>query len=203
MGKSSAKVVFDPLSEILCDDSGTEVGFAEGEEMDIWHELIRDCIAAGASIHTVDQDNRTPLDALVDSFWFPCFHSYLKMDRMYKQLEETLYGWLKDIVAAGVDLEGYGVSESSNRKKGTEFSGCHCRRYYGMPSEYHTRNCTFGFRLIGFSYGPHVTDWQFWLSDPRDIFAGEFWDMIETSQPENLNLEPQLDIPGSWTKVDG
>jgi hypothetical protein len=46
-------------------------------------------------------------------------------------------------------------------------------------------------RLINFSYGPNPEDWHFWLSDYTDEFAGEFWDMVE-------NTEPELPIPGAW-----
>jgi hypothetical protein len=33
------------------------------------------------------------------------------------------------------------------------------------------------FRLIGFTFGTRVDHW--WLSEPRDEFAGDFWQITE------------------------
>jgi len=43
--------------------------------------------------------------------------------------------------------------------------------------------------LIGFSYGPSPGDWQFWGSQPTDVFAGDFWKMMES---------PWERMPGAW-----
>lgn len=45
--------------------------------------------------------------------------------------------------------------------------------------------------LIGFTYGPSPDDWQFWGSQPTDIFAGDFWKMMES---------PWERMPGAWVE---
>ncbi|RYC63520.1 hypothetical protein CHU98_g2657, partial [Xylaria longipes] len=49
------------------------------------------------------------------------------------------------------------------------------------------------FRLIGFTYGPNPEDWAIYLSEPTDLFAGEFFGMINN---------PQRNIPGYWGDND-
>lgn len=176
-------------------------------DFDMWRELVRDCISAGASIEAVDLAKRTPLQALIDEFWPPGQfglgdgQSDWSLERVSGQLEDILYCWLADLAAAGVDLEKYGATESSIRQPGTEFTQCDCE-FHRVMNWYSEEYCTFafGFRLVGFSYGSLVTDWQFWFSNPTDIFAGDFWTMIETIQDDDLGPKPTLDIPGSWSE---
>jgi hypothetical protein len=169
--------------EPIYDNSVRDVDFKTGDNFGMWRELVRCCISAGASLEAVDLSMRTPLQALVDGFWHRDLKSYL--EKASGQLEYTLYCWLADLTAAGVDLEKYGATESSIRQ----------RRTLGDFTFHFT-----DFGLVGFSHGSLVTDWQFWFSNPRDIFAGDFWAMIEAIQDDDLGPEPTLDIPGSWSE---
>jgi hypothetical protein len=168
--------------EPIYDNSVCDVNFETGDNFGMWRELVRGCISAGASIEAVDLARRTPLQALIDAFWNPFRDSNWSLEKVSGQLEYTLYCWLADLAAAGVDLEKYGATESSIRQRRT------------------LADSTFRFRLVGFSYGSLVTDWQFWFSNPTDIFAGDFWAMIETLQDDDLGPQPTLDIPGSWSE---
>lgn len=44
-------------------------------------------------------------------------------------------------------------------------------------------------RIINFTYGPKVEDWEIWVSNPLDEWAGEFWYWVEN---------PELFAPGAW-----
>lgn len=194
MARGSAAAAFSISSE-------TGYGDLFESSLDQWRELVRDSISTGASIYAVDKEKRTPLDALVESFWSPLFDSYSKnSDKMFRQLESTIRWWLRDLVATGVDLNEYGATEYAIRKQRTEFLGCYCRYYQRLVPERHSQSCTFGFRLISFTYGPEISDWHFWLSDPRDKFAGDFWDLVESFNEEDSDSRAILHIPGSWTE---
>ncbi|KAI0481799.1 hypothetical protein F4859DRAFT_529542 [Xylaria cf. heliscus] len=97
--------------------------------------------------------------------------------------------WLRTLKEEGFDLVRYGRRELEMLYGGEiyrdfDVAVSYPRRqnepylYYRTP-----------FRLIGFTYGPNPEDWVIYLSEPTDLFAGEFWGMISN---------PQLNIPGSW-----
>lgn len=46
--------------------------------------------------------------------------------------------------------------------------------------------------LIGFKYGPEPEDWDIYWDEPTDMFAGEFWELIENPPPQ---------IPGAWEEA--
>ena len=43
--------------------------------------------------------------------------------------------------------------------------------------------------LIAYEFGPEPSDWDIYWSEPTDVFAGDFWNLIEN---------PPLQIPGAW-----
>ena len=43
--------------------------------------------------------------------------------------------------------------------------------------------------LLLFSYGPEASDWHIWHRHQGDVFAGDFWDMLE---------HPERRVPGAW-----
>ncbi|KAI0444950.1 hypothetical protein F4803DRAFT_208952 [Xylaria telfairii] len=101
----------------------------------------------------------------------------------------TLRVWLRTLKKEGVDLVCYGRREleilrEEDTYRDWEVAVSYPRRqtkpylYYGAS-----------FRLISFDYGPSPEDWVVYLSEPTDLFAGEFWRMIDN---------PQRNIPGSW-----
>jgi hypothetical protein len=88
----------------------------------------------------------------------------------------------------GVDLVQYRAKETALHLDGTMNSS-----FYILFSEYWIL-----IELIAFSYGPPPSDWHFWFSEPTDVYAGEFWAMIETSACEN---ELELPIPGVLSTI--
>jgi len=57
--------------------------------------------------------------------------------------------------------------------------------------------------MINFRYGTRPADWIFWLSEPTDQFAGDFWSLIE----DQIKLEAEqfptaLSMPGSWNNAE-
>ncbi|PMD38028.1 hypothetical protein L207DRAFT_584947 [Hyaloscypha variabilis F] len=81
-----------------------------------------------------------------------------------------------------------------------------------LPCDNHRHGIWF-FELIGFTFGVRIEDWHFWLSEPTDEFAGDFWYMIETwgfweSDDEesdfdcDSNCDSDFDleqaVPGAW-----
>jgi len=46
-------------------------------------------------------------------------------------------------------------------------------------------------RLVAFTYGTSIHDWRFWGSETTDIYAGEFWHMME---------HPWESMPGAWNE---
>ncbi|KAI0455437.1 hypothetical protein F5B21DRAFT_503254 [Xylaria acuta] len=97
--------------------------------------------------------------------------------------------WLSTLKEEGVDLVDYGRREleiihDEETYRDWDVAVSYPRRqdepylYYRTP-----------FRLIGFTYGPNPEDWVIYLSEPTDLFAGEFWGAINNPQPK---------IPGSW-----
>ncbi|KAI0400818.1 hypothetical protein F4802DRAFT_601709 [Xylaria palmicola] len=101
--------------------------------------------------------------------------------------------WLRTLKQEGVDLVRYGRREleilhEEETYRDWEVPVSYPRRqnepylYYRTP-----------FRLISFRYGPSPEDWVVYLSEPTDLFAGEFWRMIDN---------PQHNIPGSWVGDD-
>ncbi|KAK2789551.1 hypothetical protein FQN53_001670 [Emmonsiellopsis sp. PD_33] len=94
---------------------------------------------------------------------------------------------------AGVDLLQFGLREARLFTRGLVDQELRTRVARLSPergfSEFHFQIITI--RLIAFSYGPKPEDWRCWFSNFRDEWAGEFWDMVDSTEPE-------LPIPGSW-----
>lgn len=81
--------------------------------------------------------------------------------------------WLKDMKAAGVDLEKLGATEWCIWKDQSfqrEFNG-------GLH------------RVIGITYGSRPEDWYIWQSEPSDSFVGDFWALV--ARPAEI-------MPGGW-----
>jgi hypothetical protein len=55
-------------------------------------------------------------------------------------------------------------------------------------------------KLVDFSFGPQLETWKFWFLEPTDIFAGQFWAMLEGHhcQESMISQHSSLKIPGSW-----
>lgn len=111
-----------------------------------------------------------------DGWWERYFHGSIR-------------DWLKTLKERGVDLTEYGHREleilHSEEKNRDWYAPAMLPR--NPDQEYRYYNAVF--RLVGFQYGPDPDDWRVYLGEATDMFAGEFWEMVENPLPT---------IPGSW-----
>jgi hypothetical protein len=152
-----------------------------------WRDLAIKFIIAGAAVSAVDVSGRTPLCTLIDSYHAGSRMQYKKMlDRLIQILED----WILNLFKNGIDLQHYGEREKALRAQSTvagrlpNLNG-YTRSSFPQPVS---------FELTAFSFGPHPNDWHFWFADPSDLFAGEFWEMLEKDD----NVECNLLMPGGW-----
>lgn len=148
-----------------------------------WRRLIKDIITAGALLHAVNYDRRSILGNII---WTICSNQYIQDKTLFIGILQVLNIWLLDLQEVGVDLARYGSDEKALHLAGTINNTFKC--LYKLDDE------TF-VDLVSFSYGPSPGDWYFWFSEPTDIFAGEFWAMVEISK---CQYDFELPIPGSW-----
>jgi hypothetical protein len=150
-----------------------------------WSALLRDVLSAGSLLHVVDNEGNTPLCELLSRFFNLSEKTeYWNRDaKMIQYLSCTLYTWIYDLNASGIDLQQYGELETALGLKDEVNSS---RRLNFREERFH---------ILGFSYGPMVEDWKFWFSEPTDYLAGEFWTMIEKSPSHS---DSHCTIPGSW-----
>ena len=120
-------------------------------------------------------------------------HPRLRLGRVRGMGSDSMYTPIRILAqavhAAGVDLMRFGSEEASLLAKGLVDQDIMCTHhsafdYYG----YDKYDITI--RVIGFSYGPNPDDWQCWFSNFRDEYTGQFWEMVE-------NSEPELRVPGA------
>ncbi|KAI1111388.1 hypothetical protein F5Y14DRAFT_454037 [Nemania sp. NC0429] len=97
--------------------------------------------------------------------------------------------WLETLKENGIDLAEYGRRELEilHREEAN-------RDWYApamLPRNLDQEYTYYGavFRLVGFQYGPNPEDWKIYVSEATDMFAGEFWEMVENPLPT---------VPGSW-----
>jgi hypothetical protein len=172
-----------------------------------WRRLFRKVVAAGADLNTLDAWGRTPLCLLIHRF--PAFPLGLEYKHQWDLLH-LLKFWLEDLFDVGIDLLQYGALESlavQKRRDQEPTPECACFDYYGSgwePEECERRNeCYSPTRLINLHYGTRPEDWMFWLSEPADEFAGDFWSTIE--YPLELDEEDRpmvFKMPGSWNDAE-
>ncbi|KAJ8067556.1 hypothetical protein OCU04_004896 [Sclerotinia nivalis] len=110
--------------------------------------------------------------------------------------ERQLLDWLEILQSANVDLEQYGKKEMLLFKRHQSESCAPLLLKTPVTSVTYYVDwglvCEWGWtHVLGFRYGPRPEDWNFWLSEPTDQFAGDFWSLIE---------DPPLAtfIPGAW-----
>ncbi|KAF7534521.1 hypothetical protein G7054_g6189 [Neopestalotiopsis clavispora] len=112
-------------------------------------------------------------------------------------IEPGLRLWLNILRNAGVDLKEYGkkeaglfISQSVSEKPVTMYDvtfGDRLSRIHGGDAW----GAKFEVNLIGFQYGAEVDDWKLWWSEPSDVFAGDFWKLVES---------PYQPVPGAWVE---
>ncbi|KAK6853839.1 hypothetical protein PG995_010651 [Apiospora arundinis] len=101
----------------------------------------------------------------------------------------VLQKWVQDLVKADVDIKEYGSREHDILREIKAESRLSFK--IAAVALYKIRSGLRGYEvcLYGFTYGPNIEDWTILCNDPRDEFAGEFWDLVE---------DRPLDMPGAW-----
>ncbi|KAK5111287.1 hypothetical protein LTR85_012182 [Meristemomyces frigidus] len=144
--------------------------------------LIVHLIQAGLSPldATANYRGRTLLRSFMTCVYEVSCYPWQIYTQLYSVLDAALQEYIRTLQRAGVDLEEYGMVESSCD---ADWLGETCYLYSGdgLPRWYS--------KTFGLSYGPQPQDWHFWWQHPGDEYAGEFWDMID---------HPERTIPGAW-----
>ncbi|KAN0109982.1 ankyrin [Hyaloscypha variabilis] len=161
-------------------------------------------VSAGASVQSVNNEGHTLLTRMIygfcktaswetkdttDGFKIAC----RKPKEMFKIVNKLTKDWLFALLESGVDLHEYGAWESRSLQK--KNFRLYSRIYEShedrgdneedeedentVPNRQVRWYTIFHIRLINIEYGPDPKDWIFWLSEPSDPFAGDFWAMIE------------------------
>lgn len=140
-----------------------------------WNSLFFDFLRAGVDFHHV-VGGKTPFIAFLEGY----LASQVSLPEFgqvpwFGQLDFHVgfRSWLRNMKAAGLDLENLGAIEWciwKNENYEREFDG-------GLH------------RVTGITYGPDPEDWYIWLSEPSDSFAGEFWALV--ARPAEI-------MPGAW-----
>ncbi|TGO30105.1 hypothetical protein BPAE_0008g00970 [Botrytis paeoniae] len=149
--------------------------YSQDELEDNGVDLIKKMISAGMSLHTLDEDSETILQK---EFW-SCRRRLDVQEGKIWDLEM----WLGFLVNLGVNLNTYGEVESSIYKKKRMAQELDAPRGWLLE------------RVLGFKYGPCIEDWDLWVFEWTDEFAGDFWKLIENPLQAVL---ANLSIPGGW-----
>lgn len=153
-----------------------------------WAEFMGKLLIMDASnISKPDSSGLTPLMGLVRFwFWFSYTLKLLRIQVNPSLLQVVLRLWLGELRNIGIDLEKYAAKEMHSVDFGQrDFN------WGGRDDSLHGR-----VRLIKMECGPCPEDWHFWLSEPTDEFAGDFWTMTEDQE------EFRPTVPGSWVDED-
>lgn len=77
--------------------SKTMVTCTDGNYM--WRELEREVIAAGASLHAINEDRRSPLCILIEKYTHEYYLGAEQAGFPLNGLKNLLYGWLADLLS--------------------------------------------------------------------------------------------------------
>ncbi|PLB41296.1 uncharacterized protein BDW47DRAFT_133687 [Aspergillus candidus] len=148
-----------------------------------WNNMLHEFLLIGGDIHHVNSGETPFLSFLVGYIGWLARKKYRVM-----AWNIGFRVWLKELQAIGIDLQQFGKNEKRIWK--TEVSE--------FEQEYFGWEFLWGYEqwprpLMGFSYGPSPDDWNIWVSEKTDHYAGEFWEMIE--------MEPE-EMPGAWPVND-
>jgi hypothetical protein len=116
-------------------------------------------------------------------------------------MEARLHAWLTLLKGTGVDLQIYG-QEEWNRFQALRRD---CERPWEYRHGVKAHRCeevsegTFDEfeslpTLTAFTYGEEVSDWKLWLLHPGDVYAGQFWRLIEQNGIYCRH------VPGGWVE---
>ncbi|KAJ0315255.1 hypothetical protein COL5a_012048 [Colletotrichum fioriniae] len=127
--------------------------------------------------------------------------------------QRVLRQWLRAIRDAGIDLLQYGIDEMRTLDSATaaDLRGAFgaeaivaSRRHVRNPlkrreswmtvaDREHSRNDLYWIpvRVIGLSYGSRLDDWRLWWAPEFEVFAADFWALVDRPRPV---------MPGSWVE---
>ena len=170
-------------------------------------KLLREIIAAVVDPHLKDQYDDTALRYMVFSFVYK-----MKLLKHYNKLVGGLRAvtriFLEDLKSCGVDLQLYGTRESEilTDLKRDGYIWDVWILFRDLVSEDPRIQDPFSERRIdvdewaitiyGFAFGPEPEDWHFYLSEPTDELAGDFWNWVE----EDDDWLPDEMPPGTWVE---
>lgn len=114
---------------------------------------------------------------------YACLHLVipkLRVEKHIKTAQKALKLYVAEMMLLGIDIPVLADIERKVRAILEEEGGSREIWISGLP-----------LRLIAVEFGDKAEDSHLWLSNPRDEWAGEFWDMID---------HPERAIPGAWTE---
>lgn len=142
----------------------------------IWAEILSLSARGHCDLHALDpgmyNNTGTPLHTFLYRALLRRAVSCTNLDNLTAALRSLVVA----LAAAGVDLVHYG------------------RRETALWLLISTEDNLYRPRIIGFEYGPDVSDWKIMTEQPGDQYAGIFWTLIE---------DPPREVPGSWYEPDG
>jgi len=128
---------------------------------------------------------KTPLGCfLVRLFHFATF---VPTPMWRKHIRASLRYWLEDIQDVGFDLAEYGRQELAALKA----SGG-CELWYWWQDDFERP-----VRVAGLRYGPAIEDWSLEWDFGVEEFAGDFWEVMESTPAVAVTL-----MPGAWVDDD-
>lgn len=172
-----------PYSHAILDGNQTEI-----EE---YRHIYREVIRRGIDLHNPMPDwqriSRSPMQTFLQAFLFDTQRRRRFADDSPTKghvehatwMQIAMTSFITEVQAWGVDLMEYAAKERS-------ING-HTADLETWILMYHPNDAMI--HMIDFEYGPRFQDWRVWVSNPRDEWAGEFWEMIE---------DPERSIPGAW-----
>ncbi|KAJ0300263.1 hypothetical protein COL516b_008614 [Colletotrichum fioriniae] len=138
----------------------------------------------------------------------------LPWDEWDEIFRTVLRQWLRDLRSVGVDLLQYGRDETRilNSTTSADLRGAfgagaiadsrrHVRNslktresWMEHVDEIHPKSDLYWIpiRVIGFDYGPKLRDWRLWWAPEFEVFAAEFWKLVD---------RPRQVMPGSWVEA--
>ena len=140
-------------------------------------------------------ESRSPLYIFVEEYFFGKTVLYrsrtrklkdIRLSKMMSWFQEGLKCYASEMMLLGLEQLPLIEAEVKHRRSAGAEPGSRKRVDIFAFDE---AQMHFGFRVIGLDFSLGVDNWQLWLSNPLDEWAGDFWEMIE---------HPERRIPGAW-----
>lgn len=158
--------------------------------------LISDLIKGGSELHSLTLNGRTPMIEVLEPliFWVPTHFTSLKRWHCGFPSRNSgdaipLSTWLKQLKDSGVDLVRYGKEERDILESPEVRREFRYKESFHLPNTHHRRFHTSKLRLINFTYGLELEDWNFWFAPVMEDYFIQFWEMVD---------HPEWAMPGAW-----